>query len=520
MDNIRIKGLRSLVDTNVVEIKPINILVGTNSSGKSTFLRVFPLLRQSVERKTRGPILWNGVYTDFESFLTSLHSEASTNGNEQIEFSFTFNFYNKLSFNNKNSNRENPISINTTLSIVKGTTKNSCYTNIYKVDLFGHLITFQFEEDGTIIAINSERLKWDLKKADLQYQRTNTDSLLPIIKYPDFLYFTANKQKDSISKLLYEHIINLIKEHSGSTSETKINRFASLLVSEFADDKSKLAKMKKMRSTTKWNELVDTEWKENASDFSFLAGLIDLFMVIENSASINVQFSELLRSVRYIAPLRASTERYYRYQDLSIHELEHTGSNIGIFLSNITKKWRHQLDEWTESNFNFIIKDKVTSGHISLKLEHSSSKKSDNIADMGFGYSQVLPIIIQLWAVASGYEASLQEISKPKKTVLFVIEQPELHLHPKMQASLAKVFSESIKLGGENGIDLRLVIETHSPALISKFGDMIALSEMDKDIISILMFEQNRSTRCTTLRESKFDSDGELNNWPADFFAY
>ncbi|WP_412034465.1 AAA family ATPase [Vibrio sp. Vb1980] len=71
MKSIRIEGLRSLVDTGFVELKPINVLVGTNSSGKSSFLRVFPLLRQSIERRTRGPILWNGTYTDFESFSTS-----------------------------------------------------------------------------------------------------------------------------------------------------------------------------------------------------------------------------------------------------------------------------------------------------------------------------------------------------------------------------------------------------------------------------------------------------------------
>ena len=518
MDYIRIKGLRSLVDTKPVSIRPINILVGANSSGKSTFLRTFPLLRQSVERKTRGPILWNGVYADFESFLTSLHQDTTgTEEAKEISFEFSFDVLNFSRWSYRGIKNDKPIKITAGISIVKGSTKNSCYTNKYHIDLFGHEIFFEFDEDGTISQVSSSRLTWDLKRADLKYQRTNTDSLLPIIKLPDFSHFRGESKVDTISRKLYDHIRGLIREHSGSSSENKVSRFASILLSEFASDIDKLKLMRTLRSTKKWNHLVDYEWNEDDSDFTFLTGLIDLFLIIENSVYINSQFSELLRNVRYIAPLRASTERYYRYQDLSIHELEHTGANIGIFLSNVAKKWRASLDEWTMDNFGFKIKDKVSSGHIAIELEYGSTI-SDNIADMGFGYSQVLPVIVQLWSVASGYESSLQE--KSSKAVIFVIEQPELHLHPKMQASLAKVFSESIKLASNNKIDLRLIVETHSPSMISKFGDMIAMEEMEEDSISVLLFERDHKSRSTSLKSSYFNGDGELMNWPADFFTY
>ncbi len=60
MDAIRIENLRSLGDTGLVQLRPITLLVGQNSSGKSTFLRSFPLLRQSVDANVSGPILWWG----------------------------------------------------------------------------------------------------------------------------------------------------------------------------------------------------------------------------------------------------------------------------------------------------------------------------------------------------------------------------------------------------------------------------------------------------------------------------
>lgn len=45
MDSIRLKNLRSLVDTGDIEIKPLNIILGSNSSGKSTFLRFFSFIK-------------------------------------------------------------------------------------------------------------------------------------------------------------------------------------------------------------------------------------------------------------------------------------------------------------------------------------------------------------------------------------------------------------------------------------------------------------------------------------------
>ena len=57
MESIRIKNFRSLQDTGNIDLKPITILVGKNSAGKSTFLRTFPLFKQSVEERTKAPIL-------------------------------------------------------------------------------------------------------------------------------------------------------------------------------------------------------------------------------------------------------------------------------------------------------------------------------------------------------------------------------------------------------------------------------------------------------------------------------
>ena len=56
LKKIGIKNVRSLENTGMIQLAPITLLVGENSSGKSTFLRTFPLIKQSISKRTDGPI--------------------------------------------------------------------------------------------------------------------------------------------------------------------------------------------------------------------------------------------------------------------------------------------------------------------------------------------------------------------------------------------------------------------------------------------------------------------------------
>lgn len=67
-----IQNLRRLKSTPMVELRPITLLLGRNSVGKSTFLRSFPLLRQSIETNASAPILWYGDLVDFGNFRSAV----------------------------------------------------------------------------------------------------------------------------------------------------------------------------------------------------------------------------------------------------------------------------------------------------------------------------------------------------------------------------------------------------------------------------------------------------------------
>jgi hypothetical protein len=85
MFKLGLKNLRRLRSVEPVEILPITLLVGKNSSGKSSFLRTFPLLRQSTITRSSAPVLWFGALVDFGNFETTV----SDNDKQQdIVFSY------------------------------------------------------------------------------------------------------------------------------------------------------------------------------------------------------------------------------------------------------------------------------------------------------------------------------------------------------------------------------------------------------------------------------------------------
>lgn len=97
LDTIQIKNVRSLKDTKEVKLSPLTLLVGENSSGKSTFLRLFPLIKQSTSKRTDGPLLWAGDvddYVDFGSFAETVTND----GSNDMTFCFSFSVSGRIGY--------------------------------------------------------------------------------------------------------------------------------------------------------------------------------------------------------------------------------------------------------------------------------------------------------------------------------------------------------------------------------------------------------------------------------------
>ena len=175
MKSIRIKNLRSLQDTGEMEIKPINILVGLNSSGKSTFLRFFPLMKQSLRRKVNGPILWSGEddYVDFGSFDEAVNNNAKE---KKISFKFSLKVNNiveeySYKFTGKNkSDYDKSGDVDIEISLSK--CKNNFFDYISKlvINILGHEFSAKIAENGKIESakINNKNYPIEYKEKDQQ----------------------------------------------------------------------------------------------------------------------------------------------------------------------------------------------------------------------------------------------------------------------------------------------------------------------------------------------------------------
>jgi predicted ATPase len=131
------------------------------------------------------------------------------------------------------------------------------------------------------------------------------------------------------------------------------------------------------------------------------------------------------------------------------------------------------------------------------------------LPDVGFGVSQVLPALVQAFY-------------SPPNSVVWM-EQPEIHLHPQVQAELADAFisavSSRVKSEGKALIDrnVQLIIESHSEHLLNRLQRRIAEGVISPDQVAIYFCK--RSATGPQLEELKIDSDGNISNWPDDFFG-
>lgn len=121
-----------------------------------------------------------------------------------------------------------------------------------------------------------------------------------------------------------------------------------------------------------------------------------------------------------------------------------------------------------------------------------------NIADVGFGVSQILPALVALETAIPGQ--------------LIHLEQPEIHLHPKAQWNLAKL------LGNAATSKKRLIVETHSSILIRGIQTLVAKGELDPKLVKLHWFTRDDETGATKVSSSDLDENGAFGaDWPEDF---
>lgn len=521
LKEIQVKNFRSLKDTKIQELSPITILVGENSSGKSSFLRLFPLLKQSISKRTSGPVLWSGDVDDYVDF-GSFDETVTNDGSNCIIFRFNFSICIQSHFYFANNRQNKKMDVGFEIEITSKDNKDI----VSKFTLFLNSDVFNFDIINKRIQINNESDIITSKVAD------DTDVSSHNIYFRDSL---INGRCNAFGfalpniKEVWNEFSNIMFENQKKDNEEYNYYLMASTISLLG--KQLIEKYESINPSTKKRSKKDPDFENYIKMGNFLKKEVKNNIKLQNYAKLLYVYSifpdlddyiiSYFNNVHYIAPLRATAERYYRLRNLAVDEVDFQGKNLAIFINSLNNEQIKEFNEWTLTHFGFSVNTELSKGHLSLQIKLKNSDKSINLSDTGFGYSQVLPIITELWELSSRQKKNnwKHPIDKQLIPLVVAIEQPELHLHPAVQARLAKAFIACIKLAKDHGYQLQLIIETHSETIINYFGRAIYRKQLSPNDVSIILFEKEKNCCVTDVRNSYYDDEGLLKDWPYGFFA-
>gem|GEM_PF-4860629 len=490
-------------------------------------------MRQSVEAKTRGPILWYGDYADFGSFSGALSSGARE---PTINFSLTADVHFSPAPNLTLSEFENyyvreerkgtiPQEVDIDLELIES--ENETKTHQLKITIGTEEIAFKRADKYWNFYINNKRItnknfilddavNGGLIPKIIPVKDTESSSIRSKWKFVRSSerrnYFDDNEIKSSMVFRAFKRYFH------GVSNDQKI---ITLLRGACVFDRKRLLSFLKNRFDDQSIFMDNLEkHKEN-----LLAKAAEVVLLINAKKILSQSNQELVKSLsetRYIGPMRASAERYYRFKDLQVSELDPQGGNLVMLISSLSTSDLAKLKSWSLVNFGFEIDVVKLGDHYELKVKPDGSSDFINVSDMGFGFSQVLPIVVAIWDAqrlkpSNDSISAFSSLDLREEGRIFIIEQPELHLHPKMQHVLAVTIA---KLAGNKEFNIKFIIETHSKTFIDGIGYALRNSFIYPDDVSVNVIEREEGCADEShRRESTYNEKGQLLNWPAGFFS-
>lgn len=414
---ISISGYKSLVEERSIEIRPLTILAGANSSGKSSAMQPLLLLKQTLEVSyDPGYLLLDGP---------------------NVRFTSTDQFLSKL----------------------PGNPPLARFMIAVQIDGFQTLsLTFRKQAKKGIELIE---MKHDTEKTVTTF-RTDMSHDEIIASVPDAVAFQRSL------------------EGVGQRSENSVFK--------------------------------DFEWSVDRNRCFLSVGFHprdkddprpSLGALVNPAAS----FESNIRKLIHVPGLRGNPARTYRatavgadfpgtfenYVASIINHWQTTGDRrlgqLGSTLEVLGLTWKVETRQVDDTQVELRVG----------RLKHGArggARDMVSIADVGFGLSQTLPVLVALLTALPGQTVYL--------------EQPEIHLHPRAQSVLAKVLVDSAKRG------VRVVAETHSSLLVMSIQSLIAEGYVAPDKVKLHWFQRN-DDGITAVTSADPDKAGAYGDWPEDF---
>lgn len=225
-------------------------------------------------------------------------------------------------------------------------------------------------------------------------------------------------------------------------------------------------------------------------------------------------FETTFSNISYLGPTRVEPQRFYNWQGTHPKDIKQWGNQtIDALLSARVRKLKTNQDK-----DKIPIEDKISTWLQKMELAHSFSldwltegaqeyevrvQKSSlsapvTLVDMGYGLGQFLPVLVLCYYA-------------PKGSTL-ILEQPGIHLHPRVQSQVADLLIEVVKER-----NLQILIESHSEHLLNRLQRRIAEEKIGAEETA-LYFCRNDDGE-STIEHLKMDEFGNISNWPVNFFG-
>ncbi len=442
LKQLRIKNFKGWKDTGTIRMAPISLFFGANSSGKSSIGQFLMMLKQTVESPDRKAVFYPGGKNSAVQLGSYQEMVFHRDPESKIAFNYRWSLAEMLKF-------KDPL----TGQIFSG--DNLCFHA--EVGLKGK------DQHALVLdQLNYELMEADVAKLSIGMERN-------------------------------------MERKSGKRSEYKV------------DATNYTLKRKQGRA---WYPGAPVRF------YGFPDEVVAYHQNADFVQDLNLRHEKLFRSLCYLGPLRTKAERLYSWTGIEPESVGYAGENtVAAILAARNRKislgYKRPAKLFEEiialklKEMGLIEEFKVNPiseqrQEYEVKICTKGSKDWVDLPDVGFGISQVLPVLVQCFYA-------------PDRSII-LMEQPEIHLHPSAQSALADVMIDVIN-SRENGVDrnIQLVIETHSEHFLRRLQRRIAEDVVPQEKVSA--YFANIAKTPATLELLQIDIFGNILNWPENFFG-
>ena len=562
LKGIEIENFKSYTEKQYIHFSDLSVLLGANSSGKSTALQALLIMKQTIECNSPDEeLLMSGKYValgDFDDVISdpkkdyfSLaavleEAEKSENEIENDEFKITWYFKRADDGISAMLTKLDIVYETMTLSFERAENMHYMYINGKRSPfstVFANLmmvkynIHYDIEFNNKLAELLNELSKELLTKKVTTVQTDQPVSLSEIEKFYFKLMDRIQTSEDKNYNILEEHgeMAKRVGELLDKFGEMELPRFEA--ISRILPKELRLKMLELALSGLDKMENVDniiSKYEKYLSDYSMtkhrvedFKGVFGLgsnpFRLFDRDAGkkddltqlkfaldfYNSFLKNILTKIFFVGPIRETPKGLYNIGFETIPKyVGPTGSYFASVLLHENKKERE-----------YILPDRVEKCTLSdalaewmIHLNVASAVDVDKKNSFGFSVSiknmeQVKSDIMNVGIGTSQVLPVLISVLLSEPNEILVFEQPELHLHPYSQSRLADMFTEFCKHGR------KIILETHSEYFLLRLRYHIVKEYYSKDATAVNFFQNKGGTKVTSANVSGY---GNI-DYPEDF---